>query len=207
MDMSCVSIVAESIMINYDSLSARLIQLTILLSLSCMAHAADQGYDYQRYITFKNDFPFTIYPVIQVPEDNCVADSKRVRRIIVNGPDHKGLDSGELITVLIPDDITLVTKKEGGEESTFYENCWYRAGRIYIYGVNLASFEAAMKKKDPLNDQGTIIPDPNHAEIYKNLQAKCFMGLRQDEATAPEGKCDTGGGEFDICRGCARAIG
>lgn len=50
-----------------------------------------------------------------------------------------------------------------------------------------------MKKKDPLNDQGTIIPDTNHADIYKNLQAKCFMGLRQDEANAPEGKCDTGG--------------
>ena len=180
-------------MIIANSLCARLIQIGILLFLSCMVHAADGGYDYQRYITFKNDFPFTIYPVIQVPENNCVADSKRVRRIIVNGSGHKGLETGEHITVLIPDDIALVTKKEVGEESTFYENCWYRAGRIYIFGVNLGNFEAAMDKKVPGNGQGTLIPDPNHPEIYINKQAKCFMGLRQEEATAPSGKCDTGG--------------
>ena len=97
--------------------------------------------DYQRYITIHNDFDFPIYPVIQVPADICDgAEFTNVRRIMVNGPGHLGLQKGETLTVLIPDESQTITVK-GVEE---VRRCWYRSGRIYIFPVDIAKFEAAM---------------------------------------------------------------
>jgi hypothetical protein len=58
--------------------------------------AAPPAPDYQRYITFHNDFEFPIYPVIQVPSGLCDATQPtKVRRILVNGAGHAGLQPQE----------------------------------------------------------------------------------------------------------------
>lgn len=57
----------------------------LLLLVVPPAEAKKTDDKYNRYITFQNDFPFTVYPVIQVPADIC--DGKEAtgdRRIIIN---------------------------------------------------------------------------------------------------------------------------
>src|SRR5262245_5897084 len=90
--------------------------------------------DYQRYVTFHNDFPFPIYPVIQVPTGLCDGDQiKSVRRMLINGDGHTGLQPQETLTVLIPDEKREVTVKGAAE----VHRCWYQSGRIYIFAVDV----------------------------------------------------------------------
>src|SRR5262245_27412471 len=64
----------------------------VLPSMTVAAQTQPAAPDYQRYITFHNDFDFPIHPVIQVPADLCDGgDNTSVRRILVNGPGHTGL--------------------------------------------------------------------------------------------------------------------
>lgn len=158
--------------------------------LALLAAPSAWGADYQRYITFKNDFKFPIYPVIQVPEDNCIGGSTRVRRIIVNGQGHNGLKAGEKVTVLIPpDDKRLVTVKVNGQDTQQWANCWYRSGRIYVFPVDLAAFEAAMVKLDSL----TVAQTTQYQDsTFPRKPVTCFMGGRADQPTAPPGQCFTG---------------
>ena len=58
----------------------------ILHSPTAAAQTPPPAPDYQRYVTFHNDFPFPIYPVIQVPTGLCDGDQiKSVRRMLING--------------------------------------------------------------------------------------------------------------------------
>ncbi|HZR79829.1 MAG TPA: hypothetical protein VFD92_01945 [Candidatus Binatia bacterium] len=82
---------------------------------------------FQRYITFKNELPIKIYPVIASNEkDNCGPLSKQ-RRIIVNkGAKGAGLATGDLVKVTIPKN----------------PPCWYNAVRVYIFPVDLTTYES-----------------------------------------------------------------
>jgi hypothetical protein len=97
--------------------------LTVWLGAAAAAPYPDP---FQRYIIIANELPLTAYPVVQVPEDgNCVPGSTRVRRIIVNySAAEPGLPSGKTARVRLP------------------KTCWYNAGRLYIFSVNLPEFEA-----------------------------------------------------------------
>ncbi len=142
--------------------------------------------DYQRYVTFHNDFDFPIYPVIQVPADICDGGQvTSVRRILVNGAGHTGLQAQETLTVLIPDEKNDVTI----DNRTEVRGCWYQSGRIYIFPVDIASFEASMIALDPNNEaQTTHFDDPTHPR----QSVTCFAGQRDAQAGAPTGDCYTG---------------
>lgn len=157
-------------------LSLALFTLSAIILYSFAAPAATStaasAPDYQRYITFHNDFDFPIYPVIQVPTDLC-GGGNNVRRILVNGPgpDDGGLQPNQTVTVLIPNEGKLVDVK-GVQQM---RRCWYQSGRIYIFSVNLAQFEAAMVALDKNNgDQATQYNDPT----YPKTPVTCFQGKR-----------------------------
>ena len=84
----------------------------------------------QRKLRFKNDFPFTIYPVIKATrEDNC-KDGPGQLRIVVNlGARGMGIPSGQTLDVNIP-------KHQPCPNSGFY-----KSGRVYIFAVNLEAYE------------------------------------------------------------------
>src|SRR3569833_2020885 len=151
-------------------LFATLLAVSSLL-LPARVGAAATTPDYQRYITFHNDFEFPIYPVIQVPADICDgADVTKVRRILVNGPAHAGLQPQETLTVLIPNEKQDVTVNGVHE----VRQCWYQSGRIYIFPVDLAKFEAEMVAHDANNkDQTTYIDDSSHPSV----SVVCFVGF------------------------------
>jgi hypothetical protein len=150
------------------------------------AAAQTQGPDYQRYITFHNDFDFPIYPVIQVPADICDgSDVTSDRRILVNGPGHNGLEKQETVTVLIPNEEQNVTVNGAAE----VRRCWYQSGRIYTFPVDIGQFEAAMVALDKNNAaQTTRYDDPRHPR----MSVTYFDGMRDDQPTAKPGDCFTG---------------
>ena len=165
--------------------------LALVVMLSTMvapavASAQSTGPDYQRFITFHNDFDFPIYPVIQVPANLCDGDAfKNVRRIMVNGPGHLGLQQGETLTVLIPDESQNVVV----DGSPQVQRCWYRAGRIYVFPVDIAKFEAAMIALEPSNvAQTTKYDDPRHPRV----SVACFVGKRNAQGSGASGDCFTG---------------
>jgi hypothetical protein len=163
---------------------------TILISISALvppaAVAQTRSPDYQRYVTFHNDFGFQIYPVIQVPADICDGSQfTDVRRIMVNGVGHAGLQPQETLTVLIPNEKQDVTV----QGVTVVRRCWYQSGRIYIFPVDVARFEAAMVALDPNNAaQTTRYHDPRHPSV----SVPCFQGTRDAPRTGAEGSCFTG---------------
>src|SRR5262249_30827961 len=141
--------------------------------------------DYQRYVTFHNDFDFPIYPVIQVPSDICDgSDDKSVRRILVNGAGHNGLEPQETLTVLIPNEQNLSV-----DGAAVVRRCWYQSGRIYIFPVDIAAFEAKMIMLDMNNDAQTTHYD--NAKHPKE-SVTCFEGQREGQAGAEAGECYTG---------------
>jgi hypothetical protein len=142
--------------------------------------------DYQRFITFHNDFDFQIYPVIQVPADICDGSQfTNVRRIMVNGPGHAGLDRGETLTVLIPNESQPVTVDGAAQ----VRRCWYQSGRIYVFPVDIAKFEAAMIALDSNNQaQTTRYDDARHPRA----SVACFQGKRNSQGSGASGDCFTG---------------
>ena len=108
-----------------------------------------------------------------------------VRRILVNGAGHSGLQPQETLTVLIPNE-----KSEGtvnGE--TQIHRCWYQSGRIYIFPVDIASFEADMVTLDHNNvDQTTQYDNATHPKE----SVTCFEGQREAQSGAAAGTCFTG---------------
>jgi hypothetical protein len=151
----------------------------ILFSTSTPIGATKTDSDYQRYITFHNDFDFPIYPVIQVPTNNCVVGDTSVRRILVNGPSNDGLQPNDTLTVLIPH-----TKDTNNGPTV--TRCWYKSGRIYIFPVKLTTFEGNMVRVDKNNsDQVTTLDKPL-------LSVPCFMGKRDNYGKGTPGKCFTG---------------
>jgi hypothetical protein len=103
------------------------------------AQAAMTVDPFQRYIIFYNDLPITVYPVITAVEsENGVAcgTSGLNRRIIVNaGAKGAGIPTGQSVTVMLPKTM----------------HCWYSAVRIYLFSVNLTTFESRI----PLPDRTT----------------------------------------------------
>ncbi|UBF29990.1 hypothetical protein K9N68_37950 (plasmid) [Kovacikia minuta CCNUW1] len=168
----------------------------ILLTPSVSIAATKTDPDYQRYITFHNDFDFPIYPVIQVPTDLCgdpTNGAVNVRRILVNSPgpgmgpglDNKGLQPGDTITVLIPNEKQTVNVKGVSQ----VRRCWYQSGRVYIFPVDLFQFEAAMVALDRNNiDQKTKYDN----STYPTVPVTCFQGQRDNQAKGANGNCFTG---------------
>lgn len=114
--------------------SIQLVSIVALAASACMSFADAHNNPYQRYIILHNDLPFTIYPVVQVPDNNCHDGSKKVNRIMVN--QDTGLQKGQTVKVNIPD------------------KCWYNAGRIYLSTVPIAAFEQlldATQRTTPTN--------------------------------------------------------
>jgi hypothetical protein len=142
--------------------------------------------DYQRYITIHNDFDFPIYPVIQVSANICDgAEYTNVRRIMVNGPGNAGIPKGETLTVLIPDES--VTIKVNGVQQVL--RCWYRAGRIYIFPVDVPQFEAKMVEVLATNEaQVTKYDDQKHPRA----DVICYQGKRNAQGPRVNGNCFTG---------------
>ncbi|QXP88018.1 hypothetical protein [Methylococcus capsulatus] len=159
-----------------------------LLSLAVPPAEAKKADDkYNRYITFQNDFPFTVYPVIQVPADICDgAAATGDRRIIINyDAKTEGLPAGKKITVWIPRDQKQVNV--GGK--TVDKNCWYQSGRVYIFPVALKTYEANIVKLDPLQTKViTKFDDPTHPSEVVD----CYKGDNTVEGEAVKGNCMTG---------------
>jgi hypothetical protein len=154
----------------------------IALTTSTTIAATKTDSDYQRYITFHNDFDFPIYPVIQVPMNNCVDQDTRVRRIIINGPSNDGLQPNETLTVLIPNE------KDTNNNPTV-TRCWYKSGRIYIFPVKLSDFEKQMVEVYQSNsDQTTNYNDPT----FPSQAVICFEGKRNNQGNGSSGNCKTG---------------
>lgn len=159
----------------------KLLSLFLLGGLSAHAASGQVSTDYQRYITFYNDFDFTVFPVIQVPQETCDHGNNGDRRIIVNGPGHNGIYSGEKLTVLIPD-----TSVVSGNQTY---RCWYRSGRIYIFPLDVMAFESQMKQ---LNSAIS-----NQATVLDSGSTTCYSGDYQQGYNPPSGganvgKCYTG---------------
>lgn len=144
--------------------------------------------DYQRYITFHNDFKFPIYPVVQVPADICDgSEDKTVRRIIVNGAGHDGLTPNEILTVLIPNEQQNITVNGVSQVAS----CWYQSGRVYILPVKLSDFEKNMVAVQPSNQaQTTQYPPPG--EKHPSVAVTCFQGKRDNQGKGANGNCMTG---------------
>lgn len=157
----------------------------ILCTTSTSIAAQNADSSYQRYITFHNDFEFPIYPVIQVPADICAgSEDTSVRRIVVNGTGaNGGLEPNETLTVFIPNNSVTVKDDNGHSEVI---RCWYKSGRIYIFPVNLTTFEKNMGDVDQNNSSQITTPDnpPN--------QVTCFTGKRDNYGKGTPGNCFTG---------------
>ncbi|MBW4464900.1 MAG: hypothetical protein KME07_05605 [Pegethrix bostrychoides GSE-TBD4-15B] len=166
------------------ALSTLLVVILCSLTIPIATAATDSTPDYQRYITFHNDFPFPVYPVIQVPTDLCGGENN-VRRILVNGPgpEDGGLQPGETVTVMIPNEGKLVDVK--GVQQV--RRCWYQSGRVYIFSVNLFNFEKAMVALDKNNAAQTTQYDNS---TYPRTPVPCFQGKRDQPGTS--GNCFTG---------------
>ena len=168
----------------------------ILLTANTSNAAPKIDTDYQRYITFRNDFNFPIYPVIQVPTDLCgdpTNGAVNVRRILVNGPglgmgpglDNKGLQPGDTITVLIPSEKQTVNVNGVPQ----VRRCWYQSGRVYIFPVDLFQFESAMVALDASNSDQTT---KYNNSTYPTAPVTCFQGRRDNQGKGASGNCFTG---------------
>ncbi|UZR29746.1 hypothetical protein [Methylococcus mesophilus] len=161
-----------------------------LLSLAVPPAEAKKADDkYNRYITFQNDFPFTVYPVIQVPADICDGAKPAVnpvRRIIINyDAKTEGLPIGKKITVWIPRE----QKQVNVDGKKVDKNCWYQSGRVYVFPVALTAYEANIVNFDPL--QKTVVTnfnDPTHP----SEAVDCYKGDSNADSEAAKGACKTG---------------
>lgn len=180
--------------ITFLTLALSVVVLILFSTLPSLA-AQQTGSPYQRYITFHNDFDFPIYPVIQVPVNNCVTDDTDpyyygLRRILVNGPgkNHNGLRKNETVTVLIPNEMQSVTVNGAPQ----VRRCWYQSGRIYIFPVSVDQFEQNMFQVDPSNNQGTIYNDTKYPSApvlclegpQNNLKGNCYTGYAKSSFAA-----------------------
>ena len=122
------------------------------------AAAAPYSDLFQRYLIITNELPLTAYPVVQVPEDgNCVPKSTRVRRIIVNySAAEPGLPSGKTARVRLP------------------KTCWYNAGRLYIFSVELQEFEERLNATERTIPDAPPLPEQVCSEPADH---NCFSGI------------------------------
>jgi hypothetical protein len=156
----------------------------VLPSVPAAAQSQPGAPDYQRYITFHNDFDFPIYPIIQVPSDLCDGGkSTSVRRILVNAGGHAGLEPQETLTVLIPNEKRDVTVDGVAE----VRRCWYQSGRIYIFPASIDQLEANMVALDPNNAAQTTHYD---SAEHPREDVACFDGKHDSRGAA--GNCFTG---------------
>ena len=84
---------------------------------------------WQRSIRIRNDLPITIYPVISAVRNQngpqCGSDSLLYRIIVNAGKKGAGIPTGQTVTVQLP-------------KAT---PCWYNAVRLYLFSVDLATYE------------------------------------------------------------------
>ena len=119
------------------------------LSLSLLTPSAVMAQDpFQRHFVFKNDLGFTIYPVIQAPQDidpltgnpvNC--GTKGLLRIIVNQGSNRngGIPHGGSVTVAIPKNRPCAANPP--DDPTKTDGGFYDAARIYIVIADREKFE------------------------------------------------------------------
>jgi hypothetical protein len=125
---------------------SRLMLFCLLLAVYCVlspfvaapAAAADP---FQRTITFRNDLPITVYPVVTAVENQNGAScgtQNVLRRIIVNfGKKGAGVPTGQKVQVSIPKS----------------PSCWYSAVRVYVFSVDLTKYETL------INPTEQTVPD------------------------------------------------
>ena len=109
------------------------------LASSTVLAAADP---FQRYLRFHNEYPFTVWPVIQIPlaSNGGLSTDIRDARLFVNqAADGNGVPPGQEVLVNIP-------KNGVGKYS------WYQSGRIFLFSVNPRMLE-------------TRVNDPNEKTI------------------------------------------
>jgi len=84
---------------------------------------------WQRSIRIRNDLPITIYSVINAVRNQngpqCGSDSLLYRIIVNAGKKGAGIPTGQTVTVQLP-------------KAT---PCWYNAVRLYLFSVDLATYE------------------------------------------------------------------
>jgi hypothetical protein len=118
-------------MLNIGVVRAGRWVLFAALALSLLLPAGPAAADdpFQRVVTFKNELPITVYPVITAVESengaNC-GTLNVLHRLIVNvGQKGAGIPTGATVQVTIPK----------------APSCWYKAVRLYVFSVDLAKYE------------------------------------------------------------------
>jgi hypothetical protein len=100
------------------------------------AQAAGPTDPFQRYIVFYNELPITVYPVITAVESEngaaCGTSGVNRRIIVNNGSRGAGIPTGQTVTVML----------------SKLQHCWYSAVRIYLFSVNLSTFETRIPQPD-----------------------------------------------------------
>ncbi|MCX7113955.1 MAG: hypothetical protein NTX45_28565 [Proteobacteria bacterium] len=89
---------------------------------------------FRRCIVFKNELPFTVWPVLEAPLDaNGMKGSKQVSELFISkGAKNQGVQPGEEVKLYVP---------KNGES----EHGWYKAARIYVFSTEPTKLMAATK--------------------------------------------------------------
>jgi hypothetical protein len=128
------------------------------------AQAATSADPFQRYIIFYNDLPITVYPVITAVESEngaACGTSGLNRRIIVNaGSQGAGIPTGQNVTVMLPK----------------MTHCWYSAVRIYLFSVNLTTFEQRIPQPDRTVPDGVAWSPPLCPTNPMSAMSACWTG-------------------------------
>jgi hypothetical protein len=141
--------------VKVEGLALALLSLSLILLVAPAVPAQEPppgGTDeFQRSIIFYNDLLYTIWPVIQAPQDaNCTTLYSKDKglvllRIHVNSQTRdRGIPPGESVTVVIPK--TLPSCSQGA---------FYTAARIAVLVANAKEFEAVLKKQGQYNQLTT----------------------------------------------------
>ncbi len=148
--------------LNFNQLLCCVLTLGFALSGIRAAHA--QADPFQRYIVIYNDLPITIYPVITAVESQqgaACGTSGLNRRIIVNaGARGAGIPKDGTVTVELPK----------------LKHCWYTAVRVYLFTVNLTSFEAKIPSA-----QRTVADNATWNPPLCTPASACWSGTAVDQ--------------------------
>lgn len=107
-------------------------KILMLLLIPALCWSKTDSSIYQRSVVIKNDLPFAIYPVLQVPDNNCSDGSTKVNRIVVKS----GLQQGQSVKINLPD------------------KCWYNAGRLYLFNADISKYEQLINETERTSQGG-----------------------------------------------------
>lgn len=117
----------------------------VLLSLAAASAATAANDPFQRYITFHNQLPITVYPLISAnAKDNCLNISEQKRIIVNYQTKGAGVPPGKTVKVRIPKSPA----------------CWYNAARVYVFSVDLGEYENRMNPNERTVSDGIVWNPP-----------------------------------------------